>query len=121
MLLESNNVIAENLARHVALATGAPASFAGAAAAEAAVLRRLGVTGVAPGGRQRPVAATTGSPRRPWSAAWSRWRGRARAACGRSLTGLPVAGFSGTLAAGGSVFAAPAGPPSAWSGPRPGT
>ena len=33
MLLESNNVIAENLARHVALATGRPASFAGGAAA----------------------------------------------------------------------------------------
>jgi len=33
MLLESNNVIAENLARHVAIATGHPASFAGAAAA----------------------------------------------------------------------------------------
>ena len=33
MLQESNNVIAENLARQVALATGQPASFSGAAAA----------------------------------------------------------------------------------------
>ena len=39
---ESNNVIAENLARHVAIAMGDPASFAGAATAETAVLRRLG-------------------------------------------------------------------------------
>ena len=34
MLLESNNVIAENLARHVAIALGLPATFGGAAAAE---------------------------------------------------------------------------------------
>ena len=46
MLGESNNVIAENLARHIALATGGQPSFAGAAAAETSVLRRLGVTGV---------------------------------------------------------------------------
>ena len=39
MLMESNNVIAENLARQVAIATGQPASFSGAAAAETAVLR----------------------------------------------------------------------------------
>ena len=42
MMMESNNVIAENLARHVAIAMGDPASFAGAADAEATVLRRLG-------------------------------------------------------------------------------
>ena len=46
MLSESNNVIAENLARQVAIATGRPASFSGAAAAVTAVLRRLGVAGV---------------------------------------------------------------------------
>ena len=45
MLTESNNVIAENLARQVAIATGRPASFSGAAAAETAVLRGLGVGG----------------------------------------------------------------------------
>ncbi len=43
MLEESNNVIAENLARHVALAAGQPASFSGAAAAVTTELRRLGV------------------------------------------------------------------------------
>ncbi len=32
MLQESNNVIAENLARHVAIALGMPATFSGAAA-----------------------------------------------------------------------------------------
>src|SRR5262249_1606796 len=46
MLTESNNVIAENLARQVAIATGHPASFSGAAAAETGVLRRLGVGGI---------------------------------------------------------------------------
>ena len=45
MLEESNNVIAENLARQVALATGQPASFSGAAAAVIRELRRLGVRG----------------------------------------------------------------------------
>ncbi len=46
MLEESNNVIAENLARHVAIATGHPASFGGGAAATESVLRGLGVTGI---------------------------------------------------------------------------
>jgi serine-type D-Ala-D-Ala carboxypeptidase/endopeptidase (penicillin-binding protein 4) len=104
MLLESNNVIAENLARQVAAARGQPVSFSGAAAAEAGVLRALGVTGISlvdgsglsPRDRITPqalvalvrLAASTSAP-------------RLRAA----ITGLPVAGFSGTLAPGGSVFA----------------
>ena len=45
MLEESNNVIAENLARQVAIATGRAASFSGAAGAVIAVLHSLGVTG----------------------------------------------------------------------------
>jgi D-alanyl-D-alanine carboxypeptidase/D-alanyl-D-alanine-endopeptidase (penicillin-binding protein 4) len=106
MLLESNNVIAENLARHVAIATGHPASFSGGAAAEAAVLRRLGVSGVSlvdgsglsPRDRITPAALV-----RLITVASSPEQGRLRAA----ITGLPVAGFSGTLAAGGSVFADP--------------
>jgi D-alanyl-D-alanine carboxypeptidase/D-alanyl-D-alanine-endopeptidase (penicillin-binding protein 4) len=106
MLLESNNVIAENLARQVALATGRPASFSGGAAAEAAVLRRLGVTGVSlvdgsglsPRDRITPAALV-----RLITVASGPAQGRLRAA----ITGLPVAGFSGTLAAGGSVFADP--------------
>jgi D-alanyl-D-alanine carboxypeptidase/D-alanyl-D-alanine-endopeptidase (penicillin-binding protein 4) len=104
MLTESNNVIAENLARHVAVATGRPASFSGAAAAEIAVLRRLGVrgtikledaSGLSPLDRIAPdtlvqllrMDAGPGQPNlRP------------------VITGLPVGGFSGTLAPGGSVF-----------------
>ena len=104
MLTESNNVIAENLARQVAIATGRPASFSGAATAETAVLRGLGVRGgiaLADGSglssldRITPdvlvqlirLDATSGQPGlRP------------------VITGLPVAGFSGTLRPGGSVF-----------------
>ena len=103
MLTESNNVIAENLARQVAIATRRPASFSGGAAAETAVLRRLGVggislvdgSGLSPQDRITPdtlvqlvrMAASRGHPQfRP------------------VITGLPVAGFTGTLAPGGSVF-----------------
>jgi serine-type D-Ala-D-Ala carboxypeptidase/endopeptidase (penicillin-binding protein 4) len=106
MLTESNNVIAENLARQVAIATGQPASFAGAAAAVTAVLARLGVRGgislldgsglspedqISPGALVqliRLAAAPSEPGLRP------------------VITGLPVAGFSGTLAPGGSVFGA---------------
>ncbi len=108
MLEESNNVIAENLARHVALATGRPASFSGAAAAVEAVLRKLGVTGVhlydgsglsvydsiTPTALVRLIGLAATLPQL------------------RSvLTSLPVANFSGTLTAGGSVFG-PGGPAS---------
>jgi serine-type D-Ala-D-Ala carboxypeptidase/endopeptidase (penicillin-binding protein 4) len=103
MLMESDNVIAENLARQVAIAAGADASFSGAAAAELKVLRRAGVasgisladgSGLSPDDRIAPDAlvkiiqlAAAGRP-------------QLRAAS----TGLPVAGFAGTLAPGGSVF-----------------
>jgi serine-type D-Ala-D-Ala carboxypeptidase/endopeptidase (penicillin-binding protein 4) len=107
MLEESNNVIAENLARQVALATRRPASFTGAAAAVTAVLRGLGIgsgvqlydgSGLSVDDRITPqvlvqlvhLAAT---------------RPRLRSV----LTGLPVANFSGTLARGASVFG-PGGP-----------
>jgi serine-type D-Ala-D-Ala carboxypeptidase/endopeptidase (penicillin-binding protein 4) len=104
MLEESNNVIAENLARQVAIATGQPASFSGAAAAVTSVLRGLGVTGelqlydgsgLSPNDKIAPsvlvqlirLAATTPRLR-------------------SVLTGVPVEGFSGTLAPGGSLFGA---------------
>jgi serine-type D-Ala-D-Ala carboxypeptidase/endopeptidase (penicillin-binding protein 4) len=104
MLTESNNVIAENLARQVAIATGHPASFNGAAAAETAVLRGLGIrgtvrlydaSGLSPLDRITPdvlaaLLRLDSSPGQP--------------GLRPVLTGLPVAGFSGTLAAGGSVF-----------------
>jgi serine-type D-Ala-D-Ala carboxypeptidase/endopeptidase (penicillin-binding protein 4) len=102
MLQESNNVIAENLARQVALATGQPASFAGAATAVVTQLRRLGVTtgmhlvdgsglspddAIAPATLVKVLELSVADPRlRPL------------------LAGLPVAGFSGTLSAGQSVF-----------------
>src|SRR5262249_52744060 len=104
MLRESNNVIAEGLARQVALRTGRPASFSGAAAAVTAGLGRLGVpAGVRPvGGRglspldHVPPAALAAVVR---LAAVGRL-----AALRAAITGMPVAGFSGTLAPGQSVF-----------------
>jgi serine-type D-Ala-D-Ala carboxypeptidase/endopeptidase (penicillin-binding protein 4) len=102
MLEESNNVIAENLARHVALAVGEPASFSGAAAAVTGELGRLGVTsgirivdgsGLSPDDLITPDALV-----RILELAIARPRLRVL------LAGLPVAGFSGTLSAGQSVF-----------------
>jgi len=102
MLQESNNVIAENLARQVALATGAPASFSGAAQAVTKELRRLGVgagihlvdgSGLSPQDAIAPVTLV-----KVLELAVARPRLRAL------LAGLPVAGFSGTLSAGESVF-----------------
>ncbi len=102
MLEESNNVIAENVARHVAIATGRPASFSGAAAAVQAVLSKLGVSSgiklydgsglsvddsITPTDLVRLIALAASRP-------------QLRAV----LTSLPVANFSGTLSAGGSVF-----------------
>jgi D-alanyl-D-alanine carboxypeptidase/D-alanyl-D-alanine-endopeptidase (penicillin-binding protein 4) len=103
MLTESNNVIAENMARQLAIAMGLPATFSGAADAVMTELRRLGVTtpirlvdgsglspddGIAPETLVRVLeVASSGPP-------------AARAV----ITGLPVAGFTGTLSAGGSAF-----------------
>ncbi len=106
MLIESNNVIAENLARQVAIAAGRPASFTGAAAAVTAADQRLGVRGIrlVDGSGLSPADRIT-----PWALV------QLVALAARppdpglrpALTGLPVAGFSGTLAPGGSVFGAP--------------
>jgi serine-type D-Ala-D-Ala carboxypeptidase/endopeptidase (penicillin-binding protein 4) len=104
MLSQSNNVIAENLARQVAIATGRPASFSGAAAAETAVLRKLGVSGTI-----RLVDGSGLSPRDRIAPNAEVQLVRLAASASRPglravITGLPVAGFSGTLAPGGSVF-----------------
>jgi D-alanyl-D-alanine carboxypeptidase/D-alanyl-D-alanine-endopeptidase (penicillin-binding protein 4) len=102
MLEESNNVIAENLARQVALATGQPASFAGAALAVTRELRRLGVG--------TPIDLVDGSGLSPQDAIAPVTLVKVlELATGRPqyrtlLAGLPVAGFSGTLSAGESVF-----------------
>jgi len=103
MLRESNNVIAENLARHVALRTGRPASFTGAAAAVTAAAARLGVgrgihlvdgSGLSPRDQISPMAL----------AGLIRLAGGRQAVLRSAVTGMPVAGFSGTLAPGQSVF-----------------
>ncbi len=103
MLRESNNVIAEDLARQVALRTHGTASFAGGAAAVAAVLRRLGIgrgvslvdgSGLSPEDRVSPQAL----------AAAVRVAAGGNTALRPAITGMPVAGFSGTLAPGQSVF-----------------
>jgi D-alanyl-D-alanine carboxypeptidase/D-alanyl-D-alanine-endopeptidase (penicillin-binding protein 4) len=102
MLLESNNVIAENLARHVAIILGMPATFGGGAAAEVRELRRLGIStpvnlvdgsglspqdGIAPQTLIRAIEVAASTPK-----------------LSGAITGLPVAGFNGTLSKGGSVF-----------------
>ncbi len=108
MLEESNNVIAETLARHVAIATGRPATFAGAGQAVMAVDAKLGVHGIhlndgsglspldliSPRALVKLVELAAGSQQLPGL---------------RSvITGLPVAGFSGTLGRGS--FFGPFGP-----------
>ena len=103
MLEESNNVIAENLARQVALARGQPASFSGAARAVVDELMRLGVTtgiGLVDGSGLSPqdaIAPVTLAKILELAAGRPQYR--------TLLAGLPVAGFSGTLSAGESVFA----------------
>ncbi len=102
MLEQSDNVIAENLARQVAIATGRPASFSGAAAAVTSVVRSLGVTGelqlydgsgLSPNDKIAPAVLV------------QLIRLAAKSARLRPvLTSLPVEGFSGTLMPGGSVF-----------------
>ncbi|HKS99066.1 MAG TPA: D-alanyl-D-alanine carboxypeptidase/D-alanyl-D-alanine-endopeptidase, partial [Rugosimonospora sp.] len=98
MLSASDNVIAEMVARQVALATNQPASFAGGAAAVIATLDKLGVptagarlydgSGLATADKLTPqlltsvltIASRTDQP-----------------ALHGLFTGLPVAGYSGTL------------------------
>jgi serine-type D-Ala-D-Ala carboxypeptidase/endopeptidase (penicillin-binding protein 4) len=102
MLEESNNVIAENLARHVALALGEPASFSGGATA---VTRELGLLGVT--GGVRLVDGSGLSPEdliSPDALVRMLELAIARPRLRPLLAGLPVAGFSGTLSAGQSVF-----------------
>jgi D-alanyl-D-alanine carboxypeptidase/D-alanyl-D-alanine-endopeptidase (penicillin-binding protein 4) len=98
MLTESDNDVAEVLARHVAIAGGAPGT---SEAAEAAVLDRLRALGVDVRGAQ--VADGSGlsvrnriSPAQVASVLQLA-ADPGRPALGAVITGLPVAGFSGTL------------------------
>ena len=103
MLEESNNVIAENLARQVALKNGQPASYSGGAAAVTGELQKLGVQGglhlVDGSGLSPQDAIAPATLVKVLGLAATQARIRAL------LAGLPVAGFSGTLQGGESVFA----------------
>ncbi|WP_061291179.1 D-alanyl-D-alanine carboxypeptidase/D-alanyl-D-alanine endopeptidase [Herbidospora cretacea] len=97
MLTESDNDLAEALARHVAIAEKQPHTYAGQAKAYKAVLTRLGITegvevhdgsGLSTTNRITPAAlaklvALGASPRHP--------------ELHSLVSGMPVAGFTGTL------------------------
>ena len=98
MLLGSDNVLADLLARQVALAEGQPASFAGATAASRAVLTRLGL----PAGGDRLVDGSGLSLTDRLTPALLVAVLRAAAGPDRPelhalLPGLPVSGYDGTL------------------------
>jgi D-alanyl-D-alanine carboxypeptidase/D-alanyl-D-alanine-endopeptidase (penicillin-binding protein 4) len=98
MLQASDNVIAECLARQVALAEHRPASFAGAAQAVRAVLARLGVD---PGGGLVDGSGLAASDRVSAAALAGVMRlvaGPAQPRLHAVAAALPVAGWSGTLA-----------------------
>ena len=112
MLSESNNVIAETLARQVALAVGRPATFSGSAAAGMAVDGRLGVTGIDIHDGSGLSPDDLISPRALVEliglAAGSGSAASVHAGLRPVITGLPIAGFSGTLGPGS--FFGPFGP-----------
>ena len=102
MLTRSDNDLAEALSRQVAIAKGEPATFSGAAAAVRGVLRDvLSQVGEAPGavslqdgsGLSRLDRVQPGALTRLLSAIAGRDRDRLYPV----LSGLPVAGFDGTL------------------------
>lgn len=98
MLLESDNVIAEALARQVAIAEHQPASFTGSAAAIRLVLRRLGVD---PGAGMVDGSGLAARDRLSPAVLTDALRLAARAAGHPGLrtlfAALPVAAWSGTL------------------------
>ncbi|HYT10333.1 MAG TPA: D-alanyl-D-alanine carboxypeptidase/D-alanyl-D-alanine-endopeptidase, partial [Mycobacteriales bacterium] len=98
LLLASDNVMAETLARQVAVAQGQPASFAGAVAAVRGVLDRLGL----PSGGDGLVDGSGLSYRDRVSPALLAAALRAAVAPDRPelhalVPGLPVSGYDGTL------------------------
>jgi serine-type D-Ala-D-Ala carboxypeptidase/endopeptidase (penicillin-binding protein 4) len=97
MLQESDNVIAECLARQVAVATRQPASFAGAAVAVRTTLARLGAD---PGAGLRDGSGLAADDRISASALAGVLRvivGAAHPALHEVVAALPVAAWSGTL------------------------
>jgi D-alanyl-D-alanine carboxypeptidase/D-alanyl-D-alanine-endopeptidase (penicillin-binding protein 4) len=97
MLLASDNVVAEALARQVAIAEGQPASFAGAAAATRAVLARLGL----PAGDRLLDGSGLSTQDRVTPALLAALL-RTAAGAGQPqlhalVPGLPVSGYLGTL------------------------
>jgi D-alanyl-D-alanine carboxypeptidase/D-alanyl-D-alanine-endopeptidase (penicillin-binding protein 4) len=98
MLLQSDNVLAESLARQVALAEGLPASFAGAVDAVHRVLGRLGIPA---GGAQLVDGSGLSSQDRIPPAVLVAVLRAAVATDHPTLhplvPGLPVAGYDGTL------------------------
>ncbi|MFF1275187.1 D-alanyl-D-alanine carboxypeptidase/D-alanyl-D-alanine-endopeptidase [Streptomyces marokkonensis] len=99
MMTNSDNDIAEALARHTALATGRPADFAGGGAAITARLKQLGLPGAG-----IDVKDGSGLDRRDrltadaLTALLVKAGDPAHPELRPALTGLPVAGFTGTLA-----------------------
>jgi D-alanyl-D-alanine carboxypeptidase/D-alanyl-D-alanine-endopeptidase (penicillin-binding protein 4) len=99
MLTHSDNDLAEALARHTALASGEPASFDGVSRAVAARLKQLGlpVRGARfhdGSGLDRTDRITAGL----LAGLLAKAADPARPELRPALTGLPVAGFTGTLA-----------------------
>ncbi|RKE08667.1 D-alanyl-D-alanine carboxypeptidase/D-alanyl-D-alanine endopeptidase [Catellatospora citrea] len=100
MLTESDNTLAEALARQVALAKGQPASFAGAAAAMEQVVTELGLdaaqsdlldgSGMSPKNKISPQVLT---------ALLVKAAGGTDSHLSDFFNGLPVAGWSGTMGA----------------------
>ncbi len=98
MLQTSDNVIAEMLARQVALASAKPASFTGAAAAIRAALAGLGMD---PGAGMRDGSGLAANDRVSADALAGVLRlvvGGTRPALHAMITAMPVAAWSGTLA-----------------------
>jgi D-alanyl-D-alanine carboxypeptidase/D-alanyl-D-alanine-endopeptidase (penicillin-binding protein 4) len=102
MLIRSDNDLAESLARQVALSQGQPASFAGAAAAVATVLDGvLADMGTAPGAVRLSDGSGLSRLNRLQPGALTRLLAAVASGDHPRLTpvlsGLPVAGFDGTL------------------------
>ena len=102
MLTRSDNDLAESLARQVAIAKGRPATFAGVATAMTEVLREvLTRVGAAPGGVLLQDGSGLSRLNRVQPGALTRLiaavAGEDRDRLFPVLSGLPVAGFDGTL------------------------